>query len=157
MCSSDLGIIDENGNRNRSFDMTSAANRIAYTNYYTPFHRLVFNIKKALAKVPGGSSTIGTFAAALYLLHEQYGISEESIEKGIKSVGLDSTDIIAESNSWFVLPDGQLSPGSYRVRTDKVLNKTLDEMVRAKDTVIVGPNSYPVGSIFGINVYEAIH
>lgn len=39
-------------------------------NSYSYFDVLILNIKKALAKVPGGSSRIATFAAALYMLRE---------------------------------------------------------------------------------------
>ena len=38
------------------------------------------NLKKLLAKVPGGSSRIATYAAALLLLKEQNNVSEELIE-----------------------------------------------------------------------------
>ena len=48
-----LGIIDEKGKRTRetirNSEMASA---------YTPFHRLVFNIKKLMAKAPGGGSKL---------------------------------------------------------------------------------------------------
>ena len=37
---------------------------------YTYWDILVLNIKKMLAKIPGGNTRIGTFAAALYLIKE---------------------------------------------------------------------------------------
>ena len=43
---------------------------------YTLFHRLVYNIKRLVEKVPGGKSKLGTYAAALYLLRENMGDSE---------------------------------------------------------------------------------
>jgi len=146
-----LGLIDAEGKKLRKSE--SPEDKSAYT----PFHRLVFNIKKLLAKVPGGSSNIATYGSALYLIKEQYGISESDIEKGLKKLGLDTTDILGESSQWFVLEDGCLSPGLYRIRNEKVLNKTLDEFVKPKDQIVIKEKAYPVGSIFGLNIYEATH
>lgn len=59
-----LGIIDEQGNKLRSpvgLDEKSA---------YSPFIRLVFRLKRLLAMVPGGTSKIGSLAAAYAMLRE---------------------------------------------------------------------------------------
>ena len=51
-----LGIIDENGNRIRQPNSTKPAVELAtieQKNSYTILHKLVFNIKKLFAKVPG--------------------------------------------------------------------------------------------------------
>jgi hypothetical protein len=74
------GIIDASGNRNKAYDFSTVRNRELYSDYYTPFHRLVFNVKKLMAKIPGGGSRIATYAAALYLLKEKYGVSDKHIE-----------------------------------------------------------------------------
>ena len=50
-----------------------------------------------------------------------------------------------------------LSPGVYRLRNEKVVNTTCEELVKAKDRVRVSDESYPVGDVFGIDVYEATH
>lgn len=146
-----LGLIDEKGKKLRKAETPEEKS------VYSPFIRLVFNIKKLLAKVPGGSSNIATYGAALYLIKEEYGISESNIEKGLKSLGLDYTDILSESSQWFILEDGRLSPGSYKVKNEKVLSKTMDEMVKERDWIVVKEDAYPVGSIFGLNIYEATH
>lgn len=146
-----LGLIDENGKRLRKAETPEEKS------IYSPFIRLVFNIKKLLAKVPGGSTNIATYGAALYLIKEEYGISENNIEKGLKSLGIDYTDILSESSQWFILEDGRLSPGSYKVKNEKVLSKTMDEMVKERDWIVVKEDAYPVGSIFGLNIYEATH
>jgi len=64
----ELGIIDENGKvlKKRS-KLKTKEEKEAYTLSDT----LVFNLKKVLAKVPGGSSKFGTFAAALFLMKEE--------------------------------------------------------------------------------------
>lgn len=148
-----MGIIDKDGVRNKVVPLDTPEKR----DVYTPFHRLVYNIKKLLNKVPGGSSTIGTYAAALYLLKERYGVSESSIEKGLRHAGFDPTDFLAEQSQWFVLPDGRLSPGSYKLISDKVLNTTLEDVARAKDSVYADNQCYPIGTLFGLNIYETTH
>jgi len=65
-----LGIIDENGNKLKNpsgLDEKSA---------YSPFIRLVFRLKKLLAMVPGGSTKLGSLAAAYAMLRE----NEETID-----------------------------------------------------------------------------
>lgn len=148
-----MGIIDKTGKRNKAVQITTPEQR----DVYTPFHRLVYNIKKLLNKVPGGSTTIGTYAAALYLLKERYGVSDSSIQKSLRQVGVDPLDFIAEQSQWFVLADGQLSPGNYKLQNDKVVNTTMEEIVKAKDCVHVSQDCYPVGSLFGLNIYEVTH
>jgi hypothetical protein len=148
-----MGIIDKTGKRNKAVQITTPEQR----DVYTPFHRLVYNIKKLLNKVPGGSTTLGTYAAALYLLKERYGVSDSSIQKSLRQVGVDPLDFIAEQSQWFVLSDGRLSPGNYKLLNDKVVNSTMEDVVKAKDCVHIGEHCYPVGTLFGLNIYEAVH
>jgi hypothetical protein len=148
-----LGIIDIDGVRQKDVRVDTSAERSAYT----PFHRLVFNIKKVLAKAPGGKTTIGSYAAALFLLKEQFGISEKSIQEGLVKLGVDPLDFIIESNQWFVLEDKRLSPGSYKLKNNKLLNSTLDEVAKERDFIRISDTGYPIGHIFGMDVYEAIH
>jgi len=57
----DEGIIDDKGkNLIKTKDLLSIAQKEAFTT----FHRLVFNIKRILEKVPFGSSRIKSYAAA---------------------------------------------------------------------------------------------
>ena len=148
------GIIDENGKRLKSFDLNTMDNRNTYKNYYTPFHRLVFNIKKIMEKVPGGGSRLASYAAALYLLKEHFGVKEKEINK---SLNVDPLDFMLEQTEWFVLEDMRLSPGSYKVLSEKLLNDTYDEVVLPRDKVSVGEDCYPVGEMFGLNIYEVTH
>lgn len=152
-----VGIIDKDGNRRKDYDLNTMQGRDDYANYYTPFHRLVYNIKKLMAKVPGGSSTIASYAAALYLLKEKYGIPENKIEQGIQQLGYDATDFMVEQSQWFVLNDSRLSPGSYRLKNPKVVNSTFEELAQKKDFIRVSENCYPVGTLFGVNIYEVVH
>lgn len=148
----EAGIIDENGKRRKDFSMNTIDNRKAYADYYTPFHRLVFNIKKL---IPAGK--IGTYASALYLIKEKFSVSEKRINKALNEMGVDSLDFLAENTQWFVIEDKQLSPGVYRVRDDKVLNSNCEDLVRRNDKVRVSDNCFPVGDIFGLDIYEVTH
>ena len=152
----EAGIIDENGKRLKDFSTNTLDARDAYRNYYTPFHRLVFNIKRLLAKAPGGSSRLASYAAALFLIKENYSVSEKKILKALSEVGVDPTDLLAEENNWFVLESGQLSPGVYKLKYEKVLEQ-FDTTILPNDKVKVGEKAMPIGEMFGINIYEATH
>ena len=148
-----LGIIDENGKRNRNVKIDSDEKKSAYT----PFIRLCANIKRLTGKVPGGSSKLGSFASALFLIKEKHNVSHNNLEKIIKECGFDTYDFLSEESQWFVLQDKQLSPGIYRVVDPKLLNHSCEEMVWAKDQVRVNEDAYPIGDVFGIDIYEATH
>ena len=135
-----LGLIDEKGKKLRKSDNSDDRNA------YTPFHRLVFNIKKL---IPGGK--IGSYASALYMIKEQYSVSEKTIKEGLSKLGVDHLDLLTEDSKWFILEDGRLSPGQYKLQFEK------DELINKKDTVIADENCYPVGDLFGMSIYEFTH
>ena len=147
------GVIDENGKRNKSVRLDNDEKKSSYT----PFIRLAANIKRLLSKIPGGSTKLGSFAAALFLIKEKYNLSDKQLNKIIEECGIDPLDIMLESSEWFVLKDGMLSPGVYRLSEDKVLNGTYDDIVNTKDQVRIHDDCYPVGDVFGIDIYEAEH
>lgn len=147
------GLIDENGKRIKSVKLDTDAKKSSYT----PFVRLAANVKRLLGKVPGGESRLGTFAAALYLIKEQYGVSDSKLAQILSRFEIDTLDFLGESSEWFVLEDKRISPGVYRVRDAKVINSTFEEAVLPKDQIKFFENAYPVGDVFGIDVYEAVH
>ena len=64
-----LGIIDDDGNRIMQKGVKKPEVELVTTqqkNAYTILHKLVFNIKKIFAKVPGLRTKVGTYAAALF-------------------------------------------------------------------------------------------
>ena len=147
------GIIDENGKRNRNVKLDTDNKKSAYT----PFVRLVANIKRLVSKLPGGGSKLGSFASALYLVKEKANISEKGLKDICEKCDIEVLDFLNEKNEWFLLEDKQLSPGVYRVDNPKLLNKSCSELVWAKDQVRVNEDCYPVGDVFGVDVYEATH
>ena len=148
-----LGIIDAEGKRDRNVKLDSDEKKSAYT----PFIRLCANVKRLVANIPGGSSKLGSFASALYLIKEHYGLKDKDIKAINEKLGIDSLDIVLESNSWFLLDDGTIGPGVYRIKEHKLLAKTCDEMVWAKDQIRIQENCSPIGDVFGIPIYEATH
>ena len=73
-----LGIIDEKGNiLIKKKDYTRAEQRKAFG----IFDLMILKLKKLLAKVPGGSSRLASYAAALYLIKEWNHFSDESLLK----------------------------------------------------------------------------
>ena len=148
-----LGIINEEGKRDRNVKLDTDEKKSAYT----PFIRLCANIKRLVANIPGGSSKLGSFASALYLIKEHYGLKDKDIKAINEKLGIDNLDIVLEGNSWFLLDNGTIGPGVYRIKEHKLLAKTCDEMVWAKDQIRIQENCSPVGDVFGIPIYEAIH
>lgn len=70
------GIIDEKGDiliKRKQF--TKKAQRQAFG----VFDQMILNIKKLLAKLPGGSSRLGSYAAALWLIKEYKTFSNENV------------------------------------------------------------------------------
>lgn len=148
-----LGLIDGSGKRIKNKSISTSEEKAAYTT----FHRLVFNIKKLIEKVPGGGAKIASYAAALFLLKEKYNISEKNIKKIIEDSGIDILEFMNENNQWFVLEDGLVSPGIYRLRNEKLTSESLDELVFAKDKIRIFENCYPIDDVLGIQIYEGEH
>lgn len=64
-----LGIIDDKGtNLKRSGSLRTSEEKDSYTY----LHRLVFNMKKIINKIPGGESNLKSLVAALFLVREYY-------------------------------------------------------------------------------------
>ena len=146
-----LGLIDENGKRNKNVKMDTDEKKSAYTT----FIRLAANIKRLVSNIPGGGSKLGSFASALFLIKEKVG--ERGIKTICKEMNVDVLDFLNEKNEWFLLDEKQLSPGIYRVQNPKLLNGSCAEMVWPKDQIRIQEDCFPVGDIFGVDVYEATH
>ena len=146
------GLIDDEGNKLRK-PVTEKDKSV-----YNMFHRLVFNIKKLINKVPGGKSKIASYASALYLVKEHLNLSDKSIEKILRKCDTDPSDFLNESTRWFTTADGMLSPGVYRLSEGgKAVNSTGEEFGKKDDMVRVEIDCYPTYNLFGLDIYEVIH
>ena len=148
-----LGIIDDKGKRIKSVKLDTSEKKSAYT----PFNRIVYNIKKLLAKVPGGSTKLASYASALFLIKEKYNLSNKQIKQVLAESGLTTDQFLQEQSEWHVLDNNQLAPGVYKLSEDKVLSDTFDDVVYKNDKIRVLDDTFPVGDIFGMNIYEAVH
>jgi hypothetical protein len=151
------GIVDENGNKRKDFNTNSTEDREAYRRHYTTFHRLVFNLKRIMAKAPGGQSVIARYGAALALIREHGELKDNNIEKIHKETGIDILDCLAEQTEWFTLEDGALSPGVYRMKNESVTVEGLPIIKKGDKIRIQEQKNVHIDEIFGIKVYEATH
>ena len=66
----EIGLIDKDGNvdkkRKEELKLTMDG-RMDLSTHWTSFVRLVVNIKKLMAKAPGGKSVVARYGAALFL------------------------------------------------------------------------------------------
>jgi len=71
-----LGIIDDNGkNLKKSSTLTTTKEKDAYTY----LHRLVFNMKKIINRLPGGESKLKNLVSAFFLVKEYYETNDRSL------------------------------------------------------------------------------
>lgn len=151
------GIVDENGKKRKDFNTNSIDDREAYRSHYTPFHRLVFNLKKIMAKAPGGQSVIARYGAALALIKEHGELSDSRIEQIHEETGIDILDVLAESSQWYVLDDKTLSPGVYRIKHDSITQQCEDIVKKGDQIRIVETESSPIDEVLGLDIYKGIH
>lgn len=150
------GIIDDKGNKIKDYSMDTMDAREAYRENYTAFHRLVYNLKKIMAKAPGGSSVIARYGAALALIKEHGELSDRGIEKIHTETGIDVVDFLLESQSkWYLTESGNLGPGVYRMQHDTLTDKA-EDIVRKDDQIRVVENNH-IDDILGIAIYEGVH
>lgn len=151
------GIIDKDGKRNKEFNTNSIDDREAYRSHYTPFHRLVYNLKRLMAKVPGGQSVVARYGAALALIKEHGELSDKRLMEIHEETGIDILDVLAEESQWFILDDKQMSPGVYRIKYDTITTQC-EDIVKKDDKIrIVESESYPIAEILGLDIYKGIH
>jgi len=163
-----LGIIDENGNR----VMPPPVKGVRQTkpeplrtseekNAYTILHKLVFNIKKIFAKVPGLRTKLGTYAAALFLLKDTFkesvddpDVFEKEFMKYLKEQGYEIDDSISEE----VIGFGEVLPKGEYVLVNDILNKEEEELTAKKgDKVEVYKDEPPIDTVLGVEIFPVIH
>lgn len=119
---------------------------------YNLFHKLVFNVKRLLNKLPFGKKTIASYAAALFLIKEHTGLSDELFgELLFETTGYNpNLDSLNESEQY------NLTEGKYSLNQDLVLingdilkNSSTNITVEEKTT-------QPIGHIFGHAIYRVL-
>ena len=159
-----LGIIDEKGNRIKLPKSTKPAVELSTSelkNSYTILHKLVFNIKKIFAKVPGLRTKVGTYAAALFLLKDTFKESvndpdmfEKEFVKYLKENDIEFDNEISEE----VIGFGEVLPKGEQVLINEILNKEEEDLSAAKgDKVGAYEDEAPVDTILGVEIFPVIH
>jgi len=154
------GIIDKNGKVLRKY---KTLERIDERKAYTILHRLVFNIKRLLEKLPGGKSRLASYAAALFLIKEHVNEYHDSdgklIEKEFYKY-LKDNDLLEEDDGVIreeITFADKLLKGTYILVQDVGVDED-DKVVGKKgDKVTVYSDTVPTDSVMGQDVYKVIH
>ena len=159
-----LGIIDANGHRIKLPKSTKPAVELTTSelkNSYTILHKLIFNIKKLFAKVPGLRTKVGTYAAALFLLKDTFkehvedpDMFEKEFMKYLKENNIELDREISEE----VIGFGEVLPkGEYVLKND-ILNKEEEELTAKKgDKVIAFADESPIDTVLGVEIFPVVH
>lgn len=75
-----LGLIDDKGKRLKKASTKEEKAAMTY------FDRMIFNMKRLLAKVPGGNTRMGSYAAALLLLKEEKEHTMDNLMEQMKTL-----------------------------------------------------------------------
>tara|TARA_A100001037_G_C15006355_1_gene569570 strand:+ start:38 stop:643 length:606 start_codon:yes stop_codon:yes gene_type:complete len=155
-----LGIIDERGKVLRKYKTLA---KIEERNSYTILHRLVFNIKKLIEKLPGGKSRLASYAAALFLIKEHVKEYQDSdgilLEKEFYKY-LKDNDLIEEEDGEIreeITFADKLLKGTYKLAQDVGVDEDDKVVGKRGDTVIVYADTVPTDSVMGQDVYKVIH
>tara|TARA_B100000683_G_scaffold277722_1_gene338299 strand:+ start:6599 stop:7183 length:585 start_codon:yes stop_codon:yes gene_type:complete len=148
----ELGLIDENGKKIRSPETPEEKSE------YSLFHRLVFNIKRILNKLPFGKSRLASYAAALFLLKEHTGMNDEQLKRALDEAGFDFDSFLPEENKrWYQTDEGNPFPGEYKLTQDMISALTGDIIAKEATKVLVHEGTEPVGYVLGEPVFEVDH
>ena len=159
-----LGIIDENGNRIMQKGIKKPQVPLVTSqekNAYTILHKLVFNIKKIFAKVPGLRTKVGTYAAALFLLKDTFKESvndpdmfEKEFMKYLKENDIEFDNSISEE----VIGFGEILPKGEYVLVNDILNKEEEELSAKKgDKVVAFDDEAPIDTVLGVEIFPVVH
>ena len=159
-----LGIIDKDGHRIKLPKSPKPAVELTTSelkNSYTILHKLIFNIKKLFAKVPGLRTKVGTYAAALFLLKDTFkehvedpDMFEKEFMKYLKENKIELDREISEE----VIGFGEVLPkGEYVLKND-ILNKEEEELTAKKgDKVIAFADESPIDTVLGVEIFPVVH
>ena len=134
------GIIDKDGKLLRK---QNTLKNEAEKSSFTLLHRLIFNLKRILHKIPGVRTKLGTYATALFLLKQHFAgqvEDEHTIERTFRNWLVDNGYTTEEELDEAVDND-QLAKGRYKLHGESV----------------VIYNTKPVDRILGQNIYQAVH
>ena len=150
-----LGIVDEKGKvLKKAKERTTSPEKAAYT----VFHRLVFNLKRLVGKVPGGRSLVARYGAALFLIREHTNMSEKKmLEMMEKALDIEFDPDELTENTWYQDKDSNLYPGKYILNEDMASPITGEIIALQNTQVVVEDLQAPIGKFQNINIYRVKH
>ena len=154
-----LGIIDKDGKLLRK---AASLRTIDEKQAFTLLHRLVFNLKRILSKIPGVRTKIGTYATALFLLKQHFGgqvEDEDMIEKAFKTWAIKNGYATEEELGEEVGGEESkiLPKGSYKLTQDIFEGNQGDIRGNAGDVVIAFADTPTTDNVLGKNIYKVVH
>ena len=124
-------------------------------------HRLIFNLKRILHKIPLVKSKIGTYATALFLLKQHFAgqvENEDTIEKAFTGWLVDNDYITKEELEESVIGIGATLPkGTYKLTQDIFAGNEGDIKGKKGDIVVAFADTPPTGSVIGQDIFVVIH
>ena len=152
-----LGIIDKDGKLLRKANTLKTEEE---KSSFTLLHRLIFNLKRILHKIPGVKTKIGTYATALYLLKQHFATQveeEDTIETAFTSWCVDNGYIDPEDLTEAVGEDEKyLAKGKYKLKQDVFTDKS-EIRGRKGDIVIAFADTPSTDEVLGQNIFKVVH
>jgi len=133
-----LGIIDDKGqNLIKSKDFVNTDQKDAYTY----LHRLTFNLKKLINKLPGGENHLKNLIAALYLIKEHYNNNKKYITESeflhILEIQDSIGSLIEEEIIVTKFLEEEMNVTGVNVATDEPVIKKKKKIIKRKDKELI--------------------
>jgi hypothetical protein len=153
----DHGIIDKDGKLLRKVNTLKTDEE---KKSFTLLHRLVFNLKRILHKIPLVKSKIGTYATALFLLKQSVVTDDEEssmIEKTFTNWLIDNGYAHPNDLEEAVIGIGENLPkGKYKLNQDIFTDKS--EIKGNKgDIVVAFSDVSPTDEVLGQSIFKVVH
>ena len=152
-----FGIIDKDGKLLRKVNTLKTDEE---KKSFTLLHRLVFNLKRILHKIPLVKSKIGTYATALFLLKQSVVTDDEEssmIEKTFTNWLIDNGYAHPNDLEEAVIGIGENLPkGKYKLNQDIFTDKS--EIKGNKgDIVVAFSDVSPTDEVLGQSIFKVVH
>ena len=154
----ELGIIDERGkNLIKGKNLTTFEQK----NAYTILHKLVFNVKKLIEKLPGGKTRIASYAAALFLIKENTEMDDFTLLEKEFHKYLKDNDLIEPYDNGIIREvidfADKLTKGQYKLVNDIYTDKSTEVVAKKGDTVSVFGDTGAIDTIMGVEIFPVVH
>ena len=164
-----FGFIDQNGVRvkfitdpnNKNQKLENNPKTKEEKNSLTPLHRLVFNLKKLIRKVPGGKSQFASYAVALGLLKEHTNLDSEQADqlyedfyRLLKDNDVIDAEMLEEATEVGKLCNLKMAGKDFNLRTQIEQNFDENEEIKIypEKSKVTNVREHSIG--YGILIYE---